>query len=128
MPSPPEIHLTSDAVEVRLRGLAAMGALRRRVRVPYDAIESVEAGTFPMKPRPWRLGGYALGQARFGRFRRDGRWLFLAFTRPEPVLILRCDRERAGGWDEVVVESQDAQTLARQIAERLPARDRAPLA
>lgn len=121
MPPAPEIHLTPDAVEVRLQGVAAAGALRRRLRIPYAAIEAVEAGAFPLKPRPWRLGGYRWRDACFGRFRRQGRWLFLAFNRPESVVTLRCARDRAGGWDEVVVASEDAPSVARQIAARLPA-------
>jgi hypothetical protein len=119
-----DIELTDDALVVRLRGLAALGALRRRVEVPLRLVESVEVGALPAgRPVLWRLGGLAAGSRRVGTFRRAGRWLFLALDRRDRVVRLRLDGrgpERVR-FAEVLLSPDDPEGLADAIRARLAA-------
>ena len=121
MVSTPHIELTEDALQIRLRGLAMVGSLRRRVDVPYRSIKDVRVGPLPAgRPQLWRLGGLAAGDRLFGTFRRDGRWLFLAVHRRDRVVHLRLDGtgpERVR-FAEVVVSSDDPDALAARLRAR----------
>lgn len=118
-----DLDLGTDALVLRLRGLAAAGALRRRVEVPYALIERVEVGTIPRgRPVLWRLGGLQAGDVLFGTFRREGRWLFLA-VRDRSRVVRLVLRDAAGPervrFDEVAVSADDPEALAAAIRERV---------
>jgi hypothetical protein len=120
MLSAPTIHLDEDALDIRLTGLAAAGSLRRTVRVPYRAIRGVSVGPLETRPLLWRLGGVATRRSRFGTFRREGRWLFLATTRRDRVVTLALDGEgpERVRFAEVVLGAEDPDALAEAVRTR----------
>lgn len=118
-----DLDLGPDALVLRLRGLAAIGAIRRRVEVPYAIIDRVEVGTVPTgRPYLWRLGGLQAGNVLFGTFRREGRWLFLAVRDRAKVvrLVLRhpVGPERVR-FAEVILSADDPEALAATLRARI---------
>jgi hypothetical protein len=118
-----DIHPDQDHLRLRLRGLAALGALRRRVDVPYAQIREVTTDPLPSRPTVWRLGGLAAGGARYGTFRQDGRWLFLAHRDPARVVRLRLDGDgpERVRFAEVVIGTPDPEDLAATLRARITA-------
>ena len=112
------VVLGPTAVEVRLSGLTAVGALARSVVIPYARIAAVGTEPFEKRgtPRLWRTGGYALGGTLHGRFRRGPQRLFLSFEDASRVVQLEL---RPGGgepsFDLVVVGVPDPAATARAI-------------
>lgn len=117
-----DVELGPDALHLRLHGLAAFGAMRRRVDVPYRHIRSVDVGPIPKgPPRLLRLGGLGAGALRIGTFRRGGEWLFLAVNTHGDVVHVRLDGsgpERVR-FSEVAISAHDPQALAAEIRARL---------
>jgi len=108
-------ELTDDELVVHLSGWTAAAALRGELRVPLTAVRSVS--TEPWRHDGIRLGGTAIPfrDYRQGRFRRNGRWLFLSFEDRSRTVTLEVDREQVG-YDVVVVGSDDPQSLADLLA------------
>jgi hypothetical protein len=110
------VEVTSDAVVVRLTGWAALGALKRELRVPLRAITSVSTARYGATGL--RLGGASIPwtDIRAGRFRRDGLWTFLSFEDRDRVLTLEVDRSVPGAaYDVVAVGVDDPAALAAEI-------------
>jgi hypothetical protein len=104
---------------VRLTGWAAAAALKRELRVPLGAVRSVS--TAPFGETGLRLAGTSIPwtDVRAGRFRRNGRWLFLSFEHRDRVLTLELDRTASGtGYDVVAVGVDDPKALAATIEAR----------
>jgi hypothetical protein len=121
MASAPQITFSDDSLHIELRGVAAVGSLRRRVDVPFRQVRGVEVGPLESKrPALWRLGGLAAGSRLVGTFRRDGRWLFLAVHRRDRVVRIILDGagpERVR-FSEVVLGADDPDALASAIRAR----------
>jgi hypothetical protein len=114
-----EVVVGVDAVVVRLSGWAALAALKREVRVPLRAVRSVT--TAPFGNGGLRLVGTSIPwtDIRAGRFRRDGRWLFLSFEHRDCVLTLELDRAVPGvDYDVVSVGVDDPVAVATAIEAR----------
>ena len=110
------VEVNPDAVVVRLTGWAALGALKRELRVPLGAITAVSTTRYDATGL--RLGGAAIPwtDIRAGRFRRDGRWTFLSFEDRDRVLTLELDRSVPGAeYDVVAVGVDDPAALAAEI-------------
>jgi hypothetical protein len=106
---PRSLHLDDDALTVELSGLLALGALHRRIRVPWTAITDV------------RADAVALRRARHGRFVAGRRVTFVTFEDPARVVRIAVDRRAAGAppLDEVVVGHAEPQWLVRCLRRRL---------
>jgi hypothetical protein len=106
---------------LRLTGWSALAALRRRVSTPLRAVRDASVGRFA--DDGWQLVGTGVPftEIRFGSFRRRGRRRFLAFTRREPVLIVRCDRSRGAPYDVVAVQLGDPDSVQSRLEEALRA-------
>jgi hypothetical protein len=105
------LHLDDDGLTVELAGLLALGALHRRVHVPWTAMAEV---------RPDAL---AVRRGRHGRFVHRRLVSFLSFDDPRRVVRIRVDRRAPGApaFDEVVVGHAAPAWLTRQIARRVTA-------
>jgi len=112
---PRSVEITPDEIVVRLSGWTAAAALKRELRIPRTAIRGVS--TDPWHGDGWRIAGTAIPfrDYRQGRFRRDGRWLFLSFERRDRVVAVTVDR-RATGWDVVVIGVEDPEAVAAELA------------
>lgn len=104
------LHLDDDGLTVELRGLLVLGALHRRVRVPWTAIAAVEPASLPA------------GRGRHGRFRAGRSVRFLTFEDPARAVRIAVDRRADGAppFDEVVVGHPEPAWLVRQLRHRLP--------
>ena len=122
---PTDITLSGDAVLIDLRGLAMVGAIRRRLEVPFEQIRDVRVDPLERgRPLMWRLGGLAIGPLHFGTFRRGGRWLFLAVTRRDRLVHLVLDGrgpERVR-FSEIVLSPADPDALAADLRARIARR------
>jgi hypothetical protein len=110
-----EVNVGDDAVEVRLTGWTAAAAVKRRLRIPRDAIRSVS--TEPYRHDGLRIAGTGLpfSDYRQGRFRRrGGAWTFLSFEDRAKTVTLELDRARAG-FDRVVLGVDDPEGFARSL-------------
>jgi hypothetical protein len=110
------VEVTPDAVVVRLTGWAALGALKRELRVPLGAIRSVSTARYGATGL--RLVGSAIPwtDIRAGRFRRDGLWTFLSFEDRDRVLTLELDRSVPGAaYDVVAVGVDEPAAVAAEI-------------
>lgn len=113
------IEVGADAVVVRLTGLTALGALKRRLVIPIGAIRSVSTG--PYRPDGLRLGGASIPftDIREGRFRRRRRWTFLSFENRNRTVALTLDRGSPGtDYDVVVLGADDPEAVADAIEEQ----------
>lgn len=119
------VDLDDDAVTVRLSGLGAFGALTREVRVPYASIRGIS--TSAPSPSVWagRVGlSVPFSGIRYGRFRREGGWDFLAVEHPERAIALDVDGVSVTGRPvrRVVVDVSDAHELATELERRTAGR------
>ena len=95
---PRRLRFDEEALTIELTGLLRLGALHRRIRVPWTAVRDVRAGASDA------------GRARHGRFRRGRRVQFLSFEDPGRVVRLEIDRSAPGAppFDDVVVGTRAA--------------------
>ena len=110
-----EVNVGDDAVEVRLTGWTAAAAVKRRLRIPRDAIRAVT--TEPYRHDGLRIAGTGIpfSDYRQGRFRRrGGAWTFLSFEDRAKTVTLELDRARAG-FDRVVLGVDDPEGFARSL-------------
>jgi hypothetical protein len=116
---PRTLELRDDGLAVSFRGLVRLGTLRRRLVVPWSAVQEVVADPYvELEPSPLAPVAPRLSRAAHGRFRRAGRWLFLSFENPCRVVRLRLDRRAGGGFDEIVLGHPEPAALAAAIAAR----------
>jgi hypothetical protein len=106
---PRRLRLEQDGLTVELSGLLALGALHRRVHVPWAAVAEV------------RAGAVAARRGRHGRFVRPRRVSFLSFEDPSNVVRIVVDRDAPGApaFDDVVVGHTAPACLVHEIARRL---------
>ena len=105
---PRRLRFDEEALTIELSGLLRIGALHRRVRVPWSAVRDVRAGASDA------------GRARHGRFRRGRRVQFLSFEDPGRVVRLEIDRSAPGAppFDDVVVGAERPGRLAVEVRRR----------
>jgi hypothetical protein len=114
-----QIEVADDALRIRYRGLDRWVVLQREVAVPYAQIESVEVG-LPELPKPTvRIGSYhRRSTLARGRFKVNGRWLFLDLRHLERVVVLHL--LPGARFALVGIEpDDDPAALAARIRERL---------
>jgi hypothetical protein len=105
---PRHLSIDEEALTIELTGFLRIGALTRRIRVPWTAVRDVRAGASDA------------GRGRHGRFRRGRRVQFLSFEDPGQVVRLEIDRAAPGAppFDDVVVGAQRPGRLAVEVRRR----------
>ena len=86
-----EVSVDGADVVVRLSGKDMVLAVRRSVRFPLAAVQSVAAEPRDeIKPRTWRLyGTWVPGRIRAGKFVGPGGPQFWCAYRGDPLLVIR---------------------------------------
>jgi hypothetical protein len=115
-----DLELTDDALVITYDGLTSALTLMREVRVPYGVIEDVHVGLDDLPgPFAWRIGTSTapFGTTRRGRFRRDGRNVFLDVQEdPGEAVVLDLG---AGAFDQIAFDAPEE--FVDDLRERLAA-------
>jgi hypothetical protein len=116
---PCSVSIERDDMVVRLQGWPAVGASRRRIRIPLRSITDATVGRFDGEG--WKVVGAAIPftEVRYGSFRGEGKRQFLAFTRRDPVLVVRCDRARGAPFDVVALQLRDPESVRELLLDVL---------
>ena len=110
-----ELKVEGTDVVVRLRGIEALAACRREVRLPVRYLTMVHVEQSPMScVSLLRLPGIAWpGAFAFGSRRRGGCHEFVAVRSGVPAVVLEAE---GALWDRVVVSQRDAVDIAAELA------------
>jgi hypothetical protein len=108
------VEIVDGDVVIELSGWTAAAAIRRRLRIPREAIRS--ASTDRYERDGFRVGGTAipLSDYRQGRFWKRGERTFLSFEDRARTVTLELDRARAG-YDRVVLGVDDPEGFVRSL-------------
>jgi hypothetical protein len=111
------LELTDDSLVITYDGLSSALTLMRELRVPYGAISEVKIGLDELPgPFAWRVGlsTAPFGETRRGRFRRDGRRLFLDVADPSSAVVLELS---GGAFDSIALDVPEG--FADELRERV---------
>jgi hypothetical protein len=113
------VFVRAAEVQVRLTGLTALAALRRELRIPIRAIQSVS--TQPVDRSGIRVRGTSIPftDYRQGEYRRGQRRFFFSFERRASTITLDVSRRHwHEPFDVVVLGVDDPEEVARAVSER----------
>ncbi|SFK67100.1 hypothetical protein SAMN03159341_10117 [Paenibacillus sp. 1_12] len=109
------VEFTSDRLILHLTGLTSVGALRRRVEIPYSQIIQASISDFKISLFQFRVGT-SIADVREGRFLIDGSWCFISYENHNDVIVLELkDHE----FKQVVFQIEDPVETERLIAKHL---------
>ncbi|MGG1575297.1 hypothetical protein [Fictibacillus sp. NRS-1165] len=83
------IEYLNDKLIIHFTGMTAAASLKKEIKVPLSAIQSVKIDEFKINPLAFRVGTSGIGKnVKHGRFLYDNEWVFLSYSNHKNVLIL----------------------------------------
>jgi hypothetical protein len=107
------VEFTKDMLILHLTGLTSLGALRRRVEIPYTEIIQASVSDFKLSMFQFRVGT-SIADVREGRFLIDGHWCFISYENHNDVVVLEL---RDHEFKQVVFQIENPVETERLIAE-----------
>ena len=107
-----QVVLGDQDFSLHISGWTAVATLRRKITIPYSAVEEVQVGNFQF---PWtalkRTGIASLGY-KAGHFLIDEKKYFLFFHDENKAVMLRL---KGNEFDHIVMENENPEELANHI-------------
>ncbi|MBP1156188.1 MULTISPECIES: hypothetical protein [unclassified Paenibacillus] len=109
------IEFTETSLILNLNGLKSLAALRRKVEIPYSAIQKVNTEDFKISLLSFRVGT-SIFDIRQGRFMLTDKWSFISYENHKDVIVLTLNNHE---FEKVVFQIHNPEEVKNQIIERI---------
>jgi hypothetical protein len=114
-----EIHFGEEELTLKLTGLTAYFALKRKIIMPYSMIKNVTVDYFQAPQWMLRMPGTSIAPLNIyeGSYKYGNEWYFLSYERREPLMIIGLEGHVK--YNYVIFQIYQATKLAAEVRRRI---------
>lgn len=114
-----EIHFGEEELTLKLTGLTAYFALKRKIIMPYSMIKNVTVDYFQAPQWMLRMPGTSIAPLNIyeGSYKYGNEWYFLSYERREPLMIIGLEGHVK--YNYVIFQIHQATKLAAEVRRRI---------
>jgi hypothetical protein len=114
-----EIHFGEVELTLKLTGLTAYFALKRKIIMPYSMIKNVTVDYFQAPQWMLRMPGTSIAPLNIyeGSYKYGNEWYFLSYERREPLMIIGLEGHVK--YNYVIFQIYQATKLAAEVRRRI---------
>ncbi|PWW28286.1 hypothetical protein DFO73_106102 [Cytobacillus oceanisediminis] len=114
-----EIHFGEVELTLKLTGLTAYFALKRKIIMPYSMIKNVTVDYFQAPQWMLRMPGTSIAPLNIyeGSYKYGNEWYFLSYERREPLMIIGLEGHVK--YNYVIFQIDLATKLAAEVRRRI---------